>query len=97
MPPQIRGSASQPEYLRIYHFYREHILLGTVPQDAKLPSIRALANHMGISRNPVEAAYANLVAEGYIVNKPKSGYFIAQVQQLPPADLSVATPISLKQ
>lgn len=96
MPPQLRESASQPDYLRIYHFYREHILLGTIMQDTKLPSIRALAYHMGVSRNPVEAAYAHLVAEGYIVNKPKSGYFAApvlQLQHVVQKPASVSTPI----
>lgn len=102
IPPQLREFDSKPDYLRIYHFYRELILLGTIPQNAKLPSIRALAHHMGISRNPVEVAYAHLVAEGYIVNKPKSGYFTAPVLQKPlvaqkNTDLSVSTPIPQKQ
>lgn len=58
-------------------------MLRTIPQDAKLPSIRALTNHMGISRNPVEIAYTHLVSEGYIINKQKSGFFAAPVLQLP--------------
>ncbi|WP_164821442.1 MocR-like pyridoxine biosynthesis transcription factor PdxR [Paenibacillus koleovorans] len=83
MPPQVGELPAQPHYLKIYHFYREHILLGTMPIGAKLPSIRALALHLGVSRNPVEEAYAHLVAEGYIVNKPKSGYWVASIPQLP--------------
>ncbi|QHT62313.1 PLP-dependent aminotransferase family protein [Paenibacillus lycopersici] len=82
MPPQLKPSASQPDYLRIYQYYREQILHGTLPEHAKLPSIRVLARHLGLSRNPVEAAYASLVAEGYLANKPKSGYYAAFVPQL---------------
>lgn len=80
MPPKLSESDSEPLYLKIYHFYREHILRGNIPEAVKLPSIRALASHMGVSRNPVEIAYSHLVAEGYIENKPKSGYFPLNVQ-----------------
>ncbi|TYP69492.1 PLP-dependent aminotransferase family protein [Paenibacillus methanolicus] len=82
MPPLLDTKDSKPVYLSIYRFYREHILLGLLPHDAKLPSIRALAQHLGISRNPVETAYDHLVSEGYIANKPKSGYTVAPVMPI---------------
>ncbi|WP_274655305.1 PLP-dependent aminotransferase family protein [Paenibacillus humicola] len=82
MPPQLNRGANEPEYVRIYRFYRERILLGVIPGGTKLPSIRALAQHLGVSRNPVETAYAQLVAEGYLQNKPKSGYTAAVIEPL---------------
>ncbi|MBW7477652.1 PLP-dependent aminotransferase family protein [Paenibacillus oenotherae] len=80
--PQQQGTSKEAGYMRIYRYYRENILQGSIPQHSKLPSIRALAQHMGISRNPVETAYAHLVAEGYIINKEKSGYYAAPLEGL---------------
>ncbi|QYR21988.1 PLP-dependent aminotransferase family protein [Paenibacillus sp. sptzw28] len=68
--------------MQIYHFFKEEMLCGRVPANAKLPSIRQLAQHLGVSRNPVETAYAQLVAEGYVINRAKSGYFAAALEQL---------------
>ncbi|MFB9331151.1 PLP-dependent aminotransferase family protein [Paenibacillus aurantiacus] len=85
MPPLLDRDASRPVYLSIYHYYREQILRGSLPGEAKLPSIRALAQHLGISRNPVETAYAHLVAEGYVTNRPRSGYMAVPVTALPDA------------
>jgi GntR family transcriptional regulator/MocR family aminotransferase len=81
MPPTLLEHSSEPVYMQIYGYFRTEILCGRLPSTHKLPSIRQLAQHLGISRNPVESAYAQLVAEGYIVNKPKSGYTAAQMER----------------
>ncbi len=47
----------------------------------KLPSKRALAEHLKISKVTVETAYAQLVAEGYIRSQEKVGYFVEAVEQ----------------
>ncbi len=47
------------------------------PED-KLPSSRALADHLHISRVTVSIVYQELMAEGYIVNRPRSGSFVAK-------------------
>ncbi|MFC5701642.1 PLP-dependent aminotransferase family protein [Cohnella faecalis] len=95
IPPPFDGSSNEPSYMRIYRFYREQILLGAIPRHAKLPSIRALAQHLGLSRNPVETAYAHLVAEGYVVNKEKSGYFAVELERPPSAEAPPASPADL--
>lgn len=66
--------------MQIHLYFREEILSGRLPSHHKLPSIRQLAQHLGISRNPVESAYAQLVAEGYIINKAKSGFFAEHIE-----------------
>lgn len=43
----------------------------------KLPSKRALANHLGISLNTVINAYLLLLSEGYIYSIEKKGYFVS--------------------
>ncbi len=50
---------------------------GMIAPLTRLPSIRELAEGLSVSRSPVENAYARLQLDGYIVSRPKSGYFIA--------------------
>jgi GntR family transcriptional regulator/MocR family aminotransferase len=47
---------------------REHIRSGRLMPEARLPSSRALAAQLGISRGVVVEAYAQLTAEGYLVS-----------------------------
>ncbi len=51
----------------------------------RLPSTRALATSLGISRGPVVAAYDELLAAGYILTRTGSGAVVA-----PEADLAAA-------
>lgn len=52
---------------------------------SRLPSIRALACHLGVSRFTVVEAYNRLVDEGWIQARQGSGYFI-RLRQPPPRD-----------
>ena len=71
-------------YLQIYEYYRDLILFGKIRADSALPSTRHLASQLSVSRNTVETAYQQLLAEGYLYSRPGSGYFISQVEQLAP-------------
>lgn len=82
IPPNLQQDSNKPIYMEIYYFYKREILNGRFTPRAKLPSIRQLALHLGVSRNPVEVGYAQLVAEGYIVNQVKRGYFAAELEPL---------------
>jgi len=53
---------------------------------ARLPSIRALAETLGVSKSTVVTAYDRLAAEGTIRSRPGSGFFVAA----PLAPLAVA-------
>lgn len=72
-----RGSHSLYEYL--YLCIRHDIAHGTIAPHEKLPSKRALADHLGISVITVEAAYSQLVAEGYVLAEPRRGYFACEL------------------
>jgi DNA-binding GntR family transcriptional regulator len=48
------------------------------PRGARLPSTRALARILGVSRNTVLAAYDDLVADGWIAGRPGGGMVIAR-------------------
>lgn len=65
-----------PKYEQLYRLIREKIEEGTIAPDEKLPSKRKLSQHLQISTITVETAYNQLVAEGYAVSVPKSGYYV---------------------
>jgi GntR family transcriptional regulator/MocR family aminotransferase len=52
------------------------ILNGVFPPGMKLPSSRKLAQQLGVARNTVVAAYHQLVADGYLVSRDRSGIFV---------------------
>lgn len=66
-------------YLQIYEYIAKEIKQGQLPCHSKLPSGRALAQDLNISRNTVNMAYAQLESEGYIEAKPKQGYFVKEM------------------
>lgn len=56
---------------------------GRLAAGAALPSSRELAVQLGISRNTVTAAYLQLVDEGFLEARPRSGVFVAPQSLLP--------------
>lgn len=59
-------------YVEIYEFIKQEITAGNLKYGEKLPSKRSLASHLAVSINTVDAAYGQLVAEGYLEAIPKS-------------------------
>lgn len=72
-----KGKDSLYEFL--YKSIRNDIVIGKLLPEEKLPSKRALADHLNISTITVENAYNQLVAEGYIYSKPKSGFYVSSI------------------
>ncbi len=68
-----------PRYLRVYQYYRELILNGQLQAEMKLPSIRKASEQLQVSRTTMESAYMLLAAEGYIISKPQSGYYVTDI------------------
>lgn len=79
----LDANAKQPLYEQLYRHIRRDISEGELKKDMKLPSKRALASHLSISVITVEAAYAQLIMEGYIISKPRSGFYVADVGEYP--------------
>ncbi len=69
----------EPLYIALYTHYKELIQKGTLSDGVKLPSIRRCAMERRLSRTTVEAAYMQLVAEGYVTAKQGSGYYVNQI------------------
>lgn len=63
-------------YLQVYNYYKDLILSGKLPECTKMPSIRRCANQLGLSRTTIETAYLCLAADGYIISRPQSGYYV---------------------
>lgn len=52
------------------------ILDGHIPGGSPLPSCRKLAIQLGVARNTVVLAYQQLVDEGYLIARERSGYYV---------------------
>jgi GntR family transcriptional regulator/MocR family aminotransferase len=61
--------AEGPLYRRVYHALKGMIRAGRLGPAARVPSTRALARDLGVSRNTVMLAYEQLAAEGYLVSR----------------------------
>lgn len=66
-------------YIRVYTYYKELILSEKLLAGNKLPSIRKAAQQFQMSRTTMESAYLLLAAEGYIISRPQSGYYVTDI------------------
>lgn len=68
------------KYVSLYLNIRDDILNGRLKKGEKLPSKRALAQNLSVSVITVQTAYDQLLAEGYIYSRERSGYFVSEVE-----------------
>lgn len=66
-------------YIQLYEYIKSEITTGLLKPDSKLPSIREASTTLKLSKTTIENAYSQLVAEGYIDNLPKRGYFVCNL------------------
>ena len=71
-----------PLYEQIYEYIKADIRNGKISCGEKLPSTRALAKYLEISRSTVELAYEQLLAEGYVEAEACRGFFVTQIEEL---------------
>ena len=76
---RLNPDLSEPLYEQLYEYIKAEITSGSYPYNAKLPSKRQLSVYLQCSQNTVQTAYSQLAAEGYIMAKPKSGYYICKL------------------
>src|SRR5262245_39948368 len=75
---KLKSDLAIPIYQQIYEHLRTAILAGQIKRGMKLPSTRALADELGVSRNTILNAYGQLAAEGYLEHVEGKGTFVAQ-------------------
>src|SRR5687767_1202313 len=66
----------QPLQHQIVGQIRQFILSGRLQQGARMPSTRALAHELGVSRITVTLAYDQLSSEGYMEARRGSGMYV---------------------
>jgi GntR family transcriptional regulator/MocR family aminotransferase len=77
--PIIAVDRSVPKALhrQIYDAYRAAIVERRLRSGQRIPSTRALASELGVSRFPVLNAYAQLLAEGYFESRVGAGTVVS--------------------
>jgi GntR family transcriptional regulator / MocR family aminotransferase len=78
LPIPFDHASDAPFYRQIYDGYRAAILSGQLRPGERLPSTRALATELGISRLPAVYAFEQLLHEGYIEGRSGSGTFVKE-------------------
>ena len=78
---ELKKQPGVPLYEALYRCIRSDILDGTLKPDCRLPSKRALAANLEVSKITVETAYNQLLSEGYIRSEERRGYFVEPVRQ----------------
>lgn len=74
-------------YEDIYEQFKRLITEKTYQEGSKLPSKRKLSATLKVSPLTVEAAYAQLIAEGYVYAIEKKGYFVSKQVELRLSDI----------
>ncbi|RMA94178.1 MocR-like pyridoxine biosynthesis transcription factor PdxR [Priestia megaterium] len=78
--PLLNRKDDMPLYHQLYEYIKKEIVSSRVEVNDKLPSIRSLADYLNVSRNTVDMAYQQLLAEGYVESRPKSGLYVTNTQ-----------------
>ena len=73
-------------YLQLYRDIRDAIAGGQLSAGEKMPSIRRLSEDLKLSKTTVEAAYCQLIMEGYLVSVPQKGCYVAKLSSFIPSN-----------
>ena len=95
-------------YMEVYEYYRKLILDGKMTPGSKMPSLRKCSQELKLSRTTIETAYLQLAADGYIVARAQSGYYVTSIadqkpvstaimsQRLPPTSIKTTSRVLIK-
>jgi GntR family transcriptional regulator / MocR family aminotransferase len=86
----VRDDPETPLFLQIARAVVDDVRRGRLRREQRLPGSRSLAHALGVHRNTVLAAYAELAAEGWIGTHPARGTFVSR--DLPEKMPRTATP-----
>lgn len=86
----VDRTSTTPVYLQVAHQLIEAIQRGYLINGLKLPGTRRMGNLLGMHRNTVVAAYAELETQGWIAVRPNSGAFVRHKKPDKPRELRSA-------
>lgn len=72
----VARDSGVPLYRQLRRALEHEIATGALDPELPLPSSRELARELGLSRNTVNTAYAELQAEGFVDAEPRRGLFV---------------------
>ena len=88
---ELKKAPGLPLYESLYRYLLRDIQTGVLAPGEKLPSKRALATHLKVSKITVETAYNQLLSQGYITAREREGYFVEAISHAPhPVTVPVA-------
>lgn len=85
---EIDRSSDEPLYRQVRKAIEHGIAVGTFDPSHRLPSSRTLAGELGVSRNTINLAYQELIAEGFVASRERSGLFVNP--EMRPQDTALA-------
>ena len=94
---RLDGSSGVPPYLQLVHQVRQSLLLGSLREGDRLPTVKEVAGDLAINPNTVVKAYRQLEHEGLAGGRPGQGTFITATLAPPPADADQTLRASLEQ
>jgi len=80
---ELDRSARRPLHAQLEDGLRQAIRSGRLVARSRLPSTRALAADLGVSRRMVVDAYSQLLAEGYLEARQGAGTYVAETAVAP--------------
>jgi GntR family transcriptional regulator/MocR family aminotransferase len=73
LPIRLPGKGSRRLLRNLHQQLRAAILDGRLQPGLRMPSTRAFAMHLRVSRNTAIASYDLLLSEGYLTSRPGAG------------------------
>jgi GntR family transcriptional regulator/MocR family aminotransferase len=84
LPADLRAEPAGGLYQSLYKRLRGFILDGVWPAGTRLPSSRALAADLKVSRNTAILAVEQLIADGWAESRSRSGVYVSAAPAAPP-------------
>jgi GntR family transcriptional regulator/MocR family aminotransferase len=77
-----RKDSTEPLYQQVYSEIKRNIENGNLQPGYKLKSLRRLQEELNVSKNTVDRAYQQLIAEGYIQSSQGMGYYVNDISAI---------------
>ncbi|RFA11294.1 GntR family transcriptional regulator [Subtercola boreus] len=74
---RLDAGAAEPPYEQVRRQVSEAVLAGILVPGSKLPTVRGLADELGVAVNTVAKSYRELESDGVIETRGRSGSFVA--------------------